>query len=271
MNSSDRAYKAMLEKKISKLQAEINNLTKKQNHFSLTPDLIAEKIDRNQNEIKKIQEELKDYTEKVELGFVSTAVVDGLDVIGEKHDVKKENISQRIAELEELKKQLTTAKAKRKITKKIEHQEKLIKKLQKKDNMISGVQRVVMYPKYHKEIKKKKLLSNQEAKVNVAEANYNDLEKMQQLLRPNESRIDKLKNVVYEIRKERYARKRDHAAEVLNQMQKCKSPIMMRGAAPVVITKKLKNKFSNKLQQDQMMIDMAYNPNQQNAIAIAAK
>jgi hypothetical protein len=149
---------------------------------------------------------------------------------------------------------------------------KLLKQLQKKDNTISGIQRAFMYPKYRKEMKKRQLLSNQEAKVSVSQANINDIEQMQAMLNPNNSFIDGIKDTIYEIKKSHYKRKMNRAAEILNVMQKCDSPILMRGAAPIVISKRLKDKFAVKLQKDQMLLDAAKNNVQsQNMIAATAK
>lgn len=272
MNNSDLAYKELLEKKIKTLQTDISNLEKRNKGIYLTNDITTEQIERKKLEISKIEEELKDYTEKIELGAVGTTIVGALDSIVENHDEKREAAQAKIAELQELKKKLTTKRAQRKIERQIDHQQKIINNLQKTDNVISGVQRVVMYPKYRKEMKKQQLLSQQEAKVAVAESSYNDIVEMQGMLQPNKNIFHKIQNEIYEIRKAKYIRKKDRAAEILNEMQKHDHPIIMRGAAPIVISKRLKTKFTNKLQQDQMMIDMSYNPNQsQNVIAATAK
>lgn len=270
MNNSDIAYRKMLEDKIKKLQGQISDLEKKNTGLRLTNDYTTEAIERKKLEVEKLQEELKDYTEKAELGAVGETFVEEFDSIVDMDNEKKQAAQDKISELQDLKSRLTTARAQRKIDRKIRRQQKIIENLQKKDNFISGVQRVFMYPKYRKEMKKKQLLSNQEAKIAVAEANYHDAVEMQAMLDPDNSFVDRIKDSIYEWKKSRYLRKRERAAEILDKMQKCDSPIQMRGAVPVVITKRLKDKFTGKLQQEQMMYEAAQEYEQTQDMALAA-
>ena len=271
MNNSDLAYKNLLEKKVLKLQKDISELEKRNKGIRLTNDYTTELIERKKLEVAKIQEALKDYTERVELGVVGSAVVEKFDEFAAYDSEKRQIAADKIKELNELKSRLTTVRAKAKIDKKIKHQQKVIERLQKKDNFISGVQKVVMYPKHRKEMKKQQLLSKQESKVLVSENSYNDLVEMQAMLDPEHSVIDRLRNNIFEMKKSHYLRKRDRAAEILEKMQTCKHSIQMRGAAPIVISKRLKDKFTGKLNQDRMLLENAQKniQNQDMTLAVA--
>ena len=77
-------------------------------------------------------------------------------------------------------------------------------------------------------------------------------------------------NYILDYVNENEFRKKERAAEILDKMQKCDSPIQMRGAVPVVITKRLKDKFTGKLQQEQMIYEAAQEYEQTQDMALAA-
>ena len=129
MNNSDNAYRKMLEDKIKKLQEQISDLEKKNKGLRLTNDFTTEAIERKKLEVEKIQEELKDYTEKTELGAVGETFVEEFDSIVDIDNEKKQAAQAKISELQDLRSKLTTARAQRKIDRKIRRQQKIIEKL----------------------------------------------------------------------------------------------------------------------------------------------
>lgn len=262
MNNSDRVYKSILQDKLTKINKQILELEKRNKGLRLLTDQTTTKIEALRLQSASIEEEIKNFTERQELNAVSDTFVETFDEVVGIHDEKRQTVQANLEELRQLQSQLTTKRARRKIKKKIEHQQKVLNRLQKSDTRISGVQKAFMYPKAYHEMKKNQLLHKAQAKVNVAEENYNDYSEMQAMLKPEESMKDSLLNIVYEIKKNHYAKKAGRAAEVLEQMQQSKTIIGMKGAKAVVITKNLKNKLNDNLRMDQVKQEQTLDPNQ---------
>lgn len=263
MNNSDRVYKSILQDKLNKINKQIIELEKRNTGLRLLTDQTTTKIESLRLQAAQIQEEIAQFTERQEINAMGDTVVETFDEIVGFHDEKRQTAEATLAELQQLKSQLTTKRAIRKIEKKISHQQQILQKLRKSDTRISGIQKAIMYPKAYREMKKNQILAKAEAKVNVAEANVQDMEALQAMLDPESSIKDSILNTVYEIKKAHYLRKADRANQVLEQMKQSKGIIGMKGAKAVVITKNLKNKLNNKLRMDQVQqVQVAADPNQ---------
>ena len=98
----------------------------------------------------------------------------------------------------------------------------------------------------------------------------NDINELQAMLNPETSFTDSIMNIVYEVQKNHYKRKLNHASEVLAQIQKSNNIVAMQGANAIVISKKLGNNLKDKLKLEQIRQDMQQ-ANSQLQPAVAAK
>lgn len=251
MNNSDLAYKNMLQEKLKKINGQINDLEKRNTGLRALVDKTSITIERLKLQAKDLNEQIANFTAKAELNAVESVVVDTFDALSAKQNESSQKAEDKIKELEALKAKLKTTRAKRKIERKIEHQQKIIKGLQKGNNIVSGIQKIVIYPKYHREITRNKLLNQQQAKANYSKDRYDDIQQMRSMLNQDKT-IDRIKDAIYEFKGNRYLKKQKRAEEVLAQMKKSKHPIVMRGAKAVVVSKKIKDKINNKIEISKM-------------------
>lgn len=252
MNNSDVVYKRLLNEELYKIKKEIYSLERKNHGIRAITDKTAVEIERLKLRYNQIDEEIKAFENRQELSGIKEKTLDKLDERIDKNYNKQQQVSKNIEELKALKTQLSSTRAKRKVNKEIEHQRALLRKMKNRNVKISNIQRSLMMPKYKKEAKKQKLLNNAQAKVNIAQANYNDNIALQSMLNPDTSFKDNILNVIYDIKGNHYLKKLNYATEVLEQMQKSNSSIVMRGASAAVISKKVADKLRKKMNQEQI-------------------
>lgn len=238
MNNSDRVYQELLQRTLKQLQQQITSLERKNRGLRAITDQTAVEIEGYKTEYQRIAQELQSYNQRIE---VSKAGETGLDFIDDKVDKiieRQQDSVDKIRQLESLKQQVTTKRYQRKIDKQIKHQQEIIQKLQKKHGRLNMAQRVIMYPKYYRTMRKLKLLSRKQGKVNIAEANIRDNELLKQTLNPN-SIIDNIKGIFYDIRGQYYQKKLNHAIDVLERMKEKHGNIRLQGANVTVLPKKV--------------------------------
>lgn len=247
MNNSDRIYKEMINDSIKKINERIADLEKKNKGIRAILGDFDEKIESlkvESNQLKNQLEELEQrIARRVEVNEVGEILLDIYDEKSENNVAKQEEIRQNIERLEALKGNLQTSRAKRKIAKKIEHQQNIIKRLQKKSVRIDKKQRVILFPKTRKEQKRNRLMSRQQGKVNVVTSKINDNNELQAMLNPESSIIDSMKSTIYDIKGAFYQRKLKHSKDVLETMQNSNTIIALRGANAITLSKKAANKF----------------------------
>ena len=261
MNNADRVYKQMLQDELNKTNRKITELEIKNQGLRVAFDNTAIEIESLKIKAENLKEQIANFTERQELDAVSDSFVETFDEIVEINAEKREKAEENLQELRDLRDRLKTKRAIRRVDKKIEHQQKILERLQKSDVRISNVQRAFMAPKRFIESKKEQILFNAQAKVNVAESTYNDINELQAMLKPETSFKDSIMNIVYKVQKNHYQRKLNHASEVLAQIQKSNNIVAMQGANAIVISKKLGNNLKDKLQLEKIKQDMQ----QQNA------
>lgn len=238
MNNSDLVYQTLLQRTLRQLEKQIKELEKKNKDFRALTDRTAVEIEGYKTEYQQIAQELQNYNQRMS---VSKAGETSLDFIDDKVDEivdRKQDSIDKIRQLENLKQQVTTTRYRRKIDKQIKHQQQIIQRLQKKHGRLNMAQRVIMYPKYYRTMRKLKLLSRKQGKVNVIEANIKDNELLKQTLNPN-SVIDNIKGAFYDIRGQYYQKKLNHAQDVLKKMKNKHGTIRLQGANVTVLPKKV--------------------------------
>lgn len=271
MNNADKVYKQMLHDELNKINRKINELEINNQGIKALTNITTTEIESLKLQAENLKTQIANFVERQELGAVSETFVETFDEIVGINNEKRENVSANIEELRQLRNRLTTKRAIKKIDKKIDQQQKVLERLQKSDVRISNIQRAFMAPKHFIESKKQKILFNAQAKVNVAESNYNDIQELQAMLNPEASIKDSIMNVVYEIKGNYYLKKSNHSSEVLEQIQNSKNIVAMQGANAIVISKKLSNSLKNKLKMEQIRKDMNQtNPTLQNQQPILA-
>lgn len=234
MNNSDRVYKELLQKNLSTLKRSMDILSRKRS--GLTDRRPAE-IEALRLQYKQIEEELEKFEARKDFSKRKEKKLDRLDEKADKIIAKKETHEKKIEDLQELRKKLKTAKGSRKIDKNIEHQHRIIRHLQKKNARIDFRQKVIMLPKYYRIQKKDKMLNKQQGRVNLSTDKLLINEHLQSQLDPQNSVIDRIKSVVYDIKGNHYAKKIARAEKLLKAMQEKNSIIGMFGARVTVLPK----------------------------------
>lgn len=243
MNNSDRVYQEMIQKSMKSISAEINKLERQNRGLRAATDNMTVKIDGLKLQLQELNQELKNYEERITLSEHKENKLDKTDAKVAEIIAKEESHVQKIRDLENMKKSLHTTRAVRKVNKQIVKQQEIIKRLQKKNARIDLRQKVIMMPKYYRVKKRSQLLNKQQAKVNLATANIHDVEMMKSMLDPENKIMDNLKSVIYDIKGAYYQKKLNHAQDVLETMQHSKSNIAIRGANAITLSKKTVNKL----------------------------
>lgn len=243
MNNSDRVYQEMIQKSMKSISAEINKLERQNRGLRAATDNMTVKIDGLKLQLQELNQELKNYEERITLSERKENKLDKTDAKVAEIIAKEESHVQKIRDLENMKKSLHTTRAVRKVNKQIVKQQEIIKRLQKKNARIDLRQKVIMMPKYYRVKKRSQLLNKQQAKVNLATANIHDVEMMKSMLDPENKIMDNLKSVIYDIKGAYYQKKLNHAQDVLETMQHSKSNIAIRGANAITLSKKTVNKL----------------------------
>lgn len=243
MNNSDRVYQEMIQKSMKSISAEINKLERQNRGLRAATDNMTVKIDGLKLQLQELNQELKNYEERITLSERKENKLDKTDAKVAEIIAKEESHVQKIRDLENMKKSLHTTRAVRKVNKQIVKQQEIIKRLQKKNARIDLRQKVIMMPKYYRVKKRSQLLNKQQAKVNLAIANIHDVEMMKSMLDPENKIMDNLKSVIYDIKGAYYQKKLSHAQDVLETMQHSKSNIAIRGANAITLSKKAVNKL----------------------------
>ena len=242
MNSSDLAYKKILEDRMKNINESISKLRKSDEKVFAMHTQIESKIQGLQIEYNKIKKELDEYSEREKLGTTRENAISYFENKYEKKNQKQEEYQERLDELRELKKNVSGYHANKVLDRKIKNLEEKIKDMKQKKVSIVKSQRRIMYPKYKKELKKQRRISLQEGKIQNYESKLKDNEYLRQTI--NEKSIfAPIANIVYDIKEAKYKRKINRYNEVLNKMQNSGKTSKVLGARVTTI----KNKVAEKL------------------------
>lgn len=245
MNNSDKVYQELLKKSLKTIEVQIANLEKKNKGLRALTDYTTIEINGLKNQYREIKEALLKYESRITLSNISEVSLNLFDKKSAKLENKVKKHIIKITQLEAMKKNLHTTKNVRRINKQIKYQQEIIKNLQKQNNRISKIQKNIMLPKYYKIKKRNKLLNKQQAKVELMANNLKDIDLLKNNLN-KESIIYGLKSVIYDVKGIYYQKKLSHSKAVLETMQKHDSPILIRGAGAITISKIAVNKLRAK-------------------------
>ena len=244
MNSSDLAYKKILEDRINEINESISKLKKSDEKVFALHTQIESKINGLLIEQEKLKKELDEYSKRDELSSGRENVISYYNNKYEEKNEKQNEYQKRIDELKDLKKGVSGRYANKVIDKRIKRLEEKVDGLKKKKGKIINSQKRIMYPKYKYQLNKQKRMSYQEGKIKNYESMIKDTEALRNSLN-EKSVFSPLANKIYDRKEAKYQRKIDKANEVINKIQNKKGKAHLKGARRITIKNKIANKLRN--------------------------
>ena len=245
MNSSNKAYLEVLNKRITEINRAINlvEIKIKNSKFTLARD--EKKLIALQKELKKLNEEKTKYETTNDNDYKEKLSIDILDSYYDRKEEKREKIEEEKKRLKELREELKTKKAKNKVLDKIKRKEEKLKKLNKKEVHIIGAQRNIIISKRILLNRKNKMYSKQEAQVDYYNNKKTDIQSLRNNLDKNQDGLKGLKDSIldykYQIKEKYYTKKEKKHTEILNIMQEKK--VGIKSANIIILKKKLVDKL----------------------------
>ena len=244
MRNSDEVYLKLLEEEEKKLRKRIAELEAKREFTNRIPI----KLEGLKLQQQALKDKIEEYNERGIYSDKKEEKLYQLDAQAESIIEKQIPIERKIAELEALRQRAeTTVEEKYNIRKEIAHQKQMLYSLKGKNIAINRKQRKIMISKFHKEQKREKLLGKQQGKVSVYEDRLDRIAELQEMLSPEDSFIDRIKNGYYNLKGKYYERKLNRAEEVLEIMQQSDSNIVVRGANVVNLGRRAVDTLRNRM------------------------
>ncbi|MBE6157564.1 MAG: hypothetical protein E7160_02100 [Firmicutes bacterium] len=265
MNNSRTVYVKILDDRIADLNKQISALDRQiQNKkFVLAHD--EKKLISLKKEVEKIEQEKREYERTNRYEYRDTFPIDALDARYDSKEAKVRAIKSQIEDLNDLKEQLQSTSAKKRVDRKIERRQEKIKKLKNKETRISGIQRNVILSKRVIKNLKNKAMSKQEANVDYYTSKLNDTQTLKDRLDPNAAGLkgvkDSVLNTVYEIKEKHYMKKKAKHDAILNEMQQ--RSVGLVGANAIVMSRNAANRLRNGRDQLNQMLNEQANENTQ--------
>lgn len=234
MNSSDSEYKKIVEERIKSINEEIEKL--KNRRIAIFRDIDAEikglEVEREDLRKKLNEPREKLPNENIELFLSSTDT-------RYKNNIKTQKTYQeQINYLNKLKSDLESKRQRAKIDRKIGRINQKIEKLKSKNIKLGKQQRIMMYPKYKRELIKNGLLRRQEGRIEYNKSMIKDNETLANSM--NTEKISGLiGKIVYDRRAERYRKRAERSKALLEEMKTHNTIIGIRGSRLIYIPKNL--------------------------------
>ena len=265
MNNSRKVYVEILNDRIGMLNKQIMALDTKIKNTKFTLAKDEKKLIALQKEVEKIEQEKKEYEVTNAYDYKNNLSMEVLDTYYDSKETKKQKIEEQIQDLNNIKAQLKTERAKKRVDRQIARRQEKIKKLQKKETRISGVQRTIIMSKRIVLNRKNRAFSKQEAKVDFYDNKLQDTQTIRNTLDPTASGLKGIKDSVldgiYSLKEKHYMKKKAKHDEILNTMKQ--RDVGIKGASAIVMKKKAVDKLRNVKQQLNEMLDDQNNENTQ--------
>lgn len=246
MNNSERNYREILQKTLNNINDEIILLETQSNKLLNIVTSSKKRIERLQIQKAQIQKELQSRisSEQTKVEGVTKEFIDNRI---ESITKKQEAHSQRIEELEGLKRNVNSNIAKAIIDRRIRHERHKLSRLRGAKNFISDVQKAMMMPKYVVEKYKLGKYSKRQGNVNYYENKVNETENKQSKLNPEKNIIDKVQARYYDIKGKYYAKRLDRANKKLEKLQQKGVQNRILGANIATISKENTDKLRQRM------------------------
>lgn len=244
MNSSDLAYKKILEERVKDIDSEIEKLRKRDDSLFALHSQIENRISGLQVEREKLNEEIKNFTSREGL---SDRTEDRLSAINDRYEArndKQQEIQKRIDELKAIKSTVQGKHANKVLDRRIQRLEDKVNSLKSKKGHLVNIQRRIMYPKYRYMLKKQRKISLQEGKIANYQSMKNDVSALRSSLN-EQSIFSPIANKIYERREAKYQRKIEKANEMINKIQNREAHAHYSGARRINLRNRVANRLRN--------------------------
>ena len=235
MSSSDSQYKEIIRDRINTINEKIASLQNKKHALFYKID---EEIKALEFERAALLEKLKAQERDKILSDFYESAVQSRDLMYDVNLEKQKNLEEEKKRLNEIKKNLSFRREKAKINRQIDRIDKKIKKLKDKNIHLGKTQRVVMKPKYRRELIKEGLLKRQEGRIEYNKKVSEDNRVLAQ--NTDTSKLfGEISKIFAERRSMKYRLRAERAAALLEEMKSHNTTIGIRGSRLIYIPKRL--------------------------------
>lgn len=237
-DSSDLEYRNLLQERVKQLQSRLVGLRGRAKH-DITGH-VYNQIKGHEREIEVLQEMINSMDRRPEMSVPGEGMMSVTDSFRDNNHSKQNQYEQQIAELKELRSNLLTARAQRRLDRRIEKLNRKISKLKKHDVYAGNVQRSILYPRYLYETRKRSLLLHAEGRVLAYQDRIQDNERIHSELDAmySNSIVRGVHEFICDIKGMYYQNRLGRAQEILDEMNQTDSVIHMQGARITSLSKK---------------------------------
>ena len=244
MNSSDLAYKKILEERVKDIDSKIEKLRKRDESLFALHTQIENRISGLQVERERLNEEIRNFTTREELSDRTEERLSSISSRYEERNNKQQEVQSRIDELKAMKSTVQGKHANKVLDRRIQRLEDKVNKLKSKKGRLVNIQRRIMYPKYRYMLKKQRKVSLQEGKIANYQAKKNDVNALKNSL--NERSIfTPIATKIYDRREAKYQRKIEKANEMINKIQNREAHAHVSGVRRINLRSRVANRLRN--------------------------
>lgn len=237
---SDEESKKILQDRLSEINKEIRLIENRLSELKNISISLSSKLHGLENEKQRVEDQIKDFTERDTYGAVSEFILGMQDERRVNLEEKENELKEKINQLNEEKKSTNNRYLQKRIDIKIQKLQYKMKVLRQKGAKVQGRQRKILMFKMKKDAIKQRLYSKEEG---LAMAYEDRVEAYNELKNNNDSKIfHDLTSKIYDMKAKHYQKKYDRTMEVLKEMDG-KSIIAMRGARVIALNKRISNKM----------------------------
>ena len=249
MNSTNEAYKKIIEERMDKLDHKIKKLQNKRSEASHFIDQIEQRIAALQFEYNQLANQKNDLDNRESLGKNTEKELKRLESSFQENFDDATEIQQRINNLIAVKNTMTTTREKKRAQSEIDNYKRKLELLKKKGAFYTKVQYSLMFPKYKYDLLKQSFLLREIGKYEYLASKSNDLDK---LVQANDDKKDsfekKLKNLNYIREQKRIGRAVEYRKKLIDEYKKYKDKniFVLYGTSLIVMAKEVKERIEMK-------------------------